>query len=93
MILTLLSAVGLLFALLFMPFTALFKVFGMNEQQAKRLAILFVRLGMMCSVRPQYPSGIRAIQLPEPTKTLVDVHIVDQKINQAIYGNADANKQ
>jgi hypothetical protein len=38
-------------------------------------------------------TGIFAVQLAKPFEALVDVHIVDQKVNQTVNGNPNAYKQ
>ena len=48
---------------------------------------------MVVAVRTQNGTGVLAVQLAEPLEALVDVYVVDQKINQAVDGNPNAHKQ
>jgi len=48
---------------------------------------------MVIAMRAQDGAGVFAVQLAEPLETLVDVHVVDQKINQAVNGDAYAHEQ
>ena len=47
----------------------------------------------MCTVCPQYGAAVFAVQLFEPAKPAVDVHIVNEEIGEAIKRNANTDKQ
>jgi len=65
----------------------------MHDQQAKGFAI-FLRLNrMMCAMSTQDRARIGSIQLSEPGKPLVDVYVVDEKIDQSVNGDAHAYKK
>lgn len=48
---------------------------------------------MVGAVRPQDGPAVRVVQLPEPLESLMNIHVVDKEINEAVNGNADAHKQ
>ena len=75
------------------PFFALAEVLFVDDQQAERLAIFLRLLGVVSAVRPQDPPGVLAVQLPEPLEAPVDIHVVDEEIDQSVNGNADADKE
>ena len=75
------------------PFFALAEVLFVDDQQAERLAIFLRLFGVVCAVRPQDPPGVLAVQLPEPLEAPVDIHVVDEEIDQSVNGNADADEK
>jgi hypothetical protein len=75
------------------PFAPLAEIFRMHNQQTKGLPILFISLGVMVAMCAQDGAGVFAVQLAEPLETLVDVYVVDQKVNQAVNGNSNAHEQ
>ena len=44
------------------------------------------------TVSPQDSATVAAIQLTKPFKALMDVHIVNEEINEAVYGNANSHE-
>lgn len=44
-------------------------------------------------MRPQNRAAVLAVQLFKPTETPMDVHIVNEKIREAVKGNPNANEQ
>jgi len=71
----------------------LLKELRMHDQQAERFAIFFRALRVVRAVRAQDRAGVRAVELSEPFKAPMDVHVVDQKIRQSVQGNTHADKK
>ena len=68
------------------------KILHTDQKQAKRLAGLFFAVGVVRTVSPQDSATVAAIQLAKPFKALMDVDIVNEKINEAVNGNANSNE-
>lgn len=75
------------------PLTPFLKILRVHQQQAKRLAVVLALVGMVRPVRPQDGPAVLRVQLPEPRKPLVDVHIVDEEIDGAINRDAQPDEE
>ncbi len=81
------------FGFFFCPLAALAEVLWVDDQQSKRLPVLFFALGVVGTMRPQDSPGVLAVELPKPLETLMNIYIVNQEVNHTINRNPDAYKQ
>ena len=81
---------GLLLSRPVFPFA---EILGVYDEQTKTDTVFFARLGVMGTMRTQDRPGIGRVQLPEPLEATMDVHVVDQEIDQPVNRNANAYKE
>ncbi|MCS7036336.1 MAG: hypothetical protein RMJ33_11055 [Saprospiraceae bacterium] len=72
---------------------AFLEVFHRHHKQPKGLAAVFGCLGVVSAVRPQNCTRVPAIELTKPRKALMDIHIMNEEIRQAVQRNAHADEQ
>ena len=77
---------------LFDPLFAFSKEFWVNNQQAERLPFFFSPFGMVSAMSSQNSFGIVIIELPKPFETLMNVYIMNKKIDQTVNRDADTDE-
>jgi len=75
------------------PFAPFLEIFSRYHEQAEGFAVLFGLFGMVGAVRSQDGPAVGAVQLAEPLKALVDIHVVYEEVDQPVNRNADAHEQ
>lgn len=70
-----------------------FEIFRRYDKQPERLAVLLGGFGVVGAVGTQNTTRVGAVELTEPLETLVDVHVVNQEIRQAVQRNTHSDEQ